>query len=493
MPDNITCSTIPIDIRTPGQYLEIDNSRASTGLLAMQRRMLYMGNKLASGTATAATLYRINSAAEAATLFGRGSVLYEMLVLARAANTTSDIWAMGLDDNAGGTAHSKTIHVTGEATKSGTLALYINGHKLTVGVTEGDSGHTIALAIADAISSWGDSPMRVHAGEGIGSVVPLMAHHKGAFTSDIDIRLNYYPDDKMPEGVTVVIQDDTAGAGNPDVWAALAAISLESYYTIVTPYNDASNVTLLETELNARWGGMDMRTGHVFFALKGTHAALTTYGSERNSPHSTVLGLKSAPSPTYHYAAVLAAVCELSGAIDPARPFQTLALPGILPPAEADRFTRLERDLLLRDGISTFTVDQGGNVLIERVVTTYQTNAYGIDDVSYLDLETKWTVDYIRFAFRARIAQRFPRHKLADNGTSFAPGQAVATPNIIRGELLDVARQLELGGLLEGFDQFKDQLLVVRSLSDRNRVNAVLPPNVVNQFRVFAASVQFIL
>jgi len=132
-------------------------------------------------------------------------------------------------------------------------------------------------------------------------------------------------------------------------------------------------------------------------------------------------------------------------------------------------------------------------VLIERVVTTYQVNAYGIDDVSYLDLETKWTVDYIRFAFRARIALRFPRHKLADNGTSFAPGQAVATPNVIRGELLDVARQLELAGLLEGFDQFKDQLLVVRSDADRNRVNAVLPPNVVNQFRVFAASVQFIL
>jgi phage tail sheath gpL-like len=74
-------------------------------------------------------------------------------------------------------------------------------------------------------------------------------------------------------------------------------------------------------------------------------------------------------------AAVLAAVCEFSGAIDPARPFQTLALPGVLPPAQADRFTRQERDLLLRDGISTFTVDQGGNVLIERVVTTYQTNA----------------------------------------------------------------------------------------------------------------------
>jgi phage tail sheath gpL-like len=190
---------------------------------------------------------------------------------------------------------------------------------------------------------------------------------------------------------------------------------------------------------------------------------------------------------------VLGAVCEASGSIDPARPFQTLVLPGLQPPALADRFTRQERDLLLRDGISTYTVDQGGNVLVERVITTYQTNAFAIDDVSYLDLETKWTVDYMRYAFRARIALRFPRHKLADNGTSFAPGQNVATPNVIRAELLDVARQLELAGILEGFGQFKDDLVVVRSTVDPGRVNCILPPNVVNQFRVFAASVQFIL
>ena len=58
---------------------------------------------------------------------------------------------------------------------------------------------------------------------------------------------------------------------------------------------------------------------------------------------------------------------------------------------------------------------------------------------------------------------------------------------------LGVARQLELAGVLEGFTQFKNDLIVQRSLVDRNRVNCILPPDVVNQFRVFAASVQFIL
>ncbi len=44
---------------------------------------------------------------------------------------------------------------------------------------------------------------------------------------------------------------------------------------------------------------------------------------------------------------------------------------------------------------------------------------------------------------------------------------------------------------MENFDQFKNDLIVVRSDADPNRVNAVIPPDVVNQFRVFAAAVQF--
>lgn len=490
MPDNITFTTLPVDIRTAGQYLEIDNSKALRGLPNQNRRMLFIGNKLAAGTAATGTLQRINSAAEAATLFGRGSVLHEMLRYARDANKTSDIWAIGLDDLGAGVAQVQTITVTVTTAQPGTIALYVNGQKLSVGVSAGDAVATIATAIAAAINAYLDGPVTAISAAG---VVTVTARHKGQFTADIDLRVNYYSDEKLPTGVSLAFNSVTAGTGNPDVATALAAISQEAFYDIVVPYNDTANIVKLETEFNNRWGGMDMRTGHVFYGFKGTQGQITTYGSARNSPHGSFIGIKNPPQAAYIWAAVLAAVAEFSGANDPARPFQTLPLPGLLPPAQADRFTRLERDLNLRDGCSTFTVDQGGNVLIERVVTTYQVNAYGLDDVSYLDLETKWTVDYMRFAFRAAIAFNFPRHKLADDGTNFAPGQAVATPNAIKSVLIATARQLEQVGLLENFEQFKKDLVVVRSQTDRNRVNAILPPDVVNQFRIFAGSVQFIL
>ena len=80
---------------------------------------------------------------------------------------------------------------------------------------------------------------------------------------------------------------------------------------------------------------------------------------------------------------------------DPARPRQTLALPGVLPPAPAERFTREERNLLLFDGISTLYADAGDVVRIERLITSYQESPTGEADISYLDIETVRTLAYL--------------------------------------------------------------------------------------------------
>lgn len=490
MPDNIIFNTIPTDILTPGQFVEIDNSKALRGLPSLTRRILVVGNKLPAGTAAPLTLYRVNSGDEGATLFGRGSVLHEMLRLARAANKTSDIWALGVDDLAAGVAATKTITVTGPALTAGTIALYINGQKLSVGVAAGDAAAAVATAIASVVGAYANGPVTAAAA---GAVVTLTARHKGAFTQGIGVLVNYYDDETLPAGLTLVMADGVAGTGNPDAADALAAISDEWFYTIISPWSDSANMAIFEAELDSRFGGMDMRTGHFFTGVAGTHAQLTTYGSARNNEHSTFIGVKNPPQAPYLWAAVHAAVVEFNGAIDPARPFQTLDLPGILPPRPKDRFRREERDLLLRDGCSTFTVSQDGIVQIERVVTTYQTNAWGIDDRSYLDVETVWTADYMRYSFRVAVARNFPRHKLADDGTDFDPAQPIATPSMIAGVIIATAKALEKAGLLENFEDFKKNLIVQRSTVDVNRVNAVISPDLVNQFRVFAGSIQFIL
>ena len=60
---------------------------------------------------------------------------------------------------------------------------------------------------------------------------------------------------------------------------------------------------------------------------------------------------------------------------------------------------------------------------IERAITTYQTNAFGDADVSYLDSETLHTLAYIIRNLKSVITSKYPRHKLANDGTKYGPGR----------------------------------------------------------------------
>ena len=281
------------------------------------------------------------------------------------------------------------------------------------------------------------------------------------------------------------------GSGAPDVAAALAAVDEQWFYTIISPYTDQNNLAKIEAGMNGRWGGMNMKTGHVFNALNGTHAELTTFGNKRNSAHGSGWGLKGCPTWAPVRATCFGLTCQYYGNQDPALPLKAVKVPGVRAPRLQDRFNYGERTLLVRDGISTTTVNAAGEVYLERVVTYYQQNALGLDDTSLSSLEAKWTVDYYRYQVRARIALRFPRHKLVNDGTNIGPGQKFVTPQMISDEITALERDLEEMGIVEDVDTSKKNRLVLCSKTDPDRVNAVLPPNLVNQFRTFAAVVQY--
>jgi phage tail sheath gpL-like len=480
---------IPVDIRTVGSHLEFDSSKAVSGLTAAPNKILLIGQRFATGAIAALTATRIVTRDQATQGFGRGSQLDRMARAAKLNDSETEMWAIALDDLVAGTAATGTITATSAATASGTLALMIAGQSVPVGLVTGDAVGAIATKIAAAINANIDLPVTAAA---VAAIVTLTARHKGTAANDIDVRLNYYEGETTPTGVVLTIAPMAAGAGNPDVTAIWAALGDgEQYQTIIIGFSDAATKTAAEAEMSSRWGPMRQVEGRAYFAERGTQGALAALGAARNSAHSSIIGANKSPTPPCEWAAAYGAVAGFALAIDPARPLQTLSLTGILPPANGDRFTRNERELLLRDGISTFTVDSGGIVRIERAITTYQTNAFGIDDLSYLDINTTATLAYLRYAVRARIAQKFPRHKLADDGIAFGIGQFVVTPKIIKAELVALFREMEEAGLVENLEQFKADLLVERDATDRNRINALIPPNLVNQLRVFAGLVEF--
>jgi phage tail sheath gpL-like len=486
----ISFNEIPANLRVPLCYIEFDNSNAVQGLAEAEYQLLVLGQMLPAGLADEAKPVRVLSADHAVSLFGRGSMLSAMFAAIKGADKWLETWAIPLADAAAGVAATGTVTLTGTATAAGVLNCYIAGQRVRAAVAAADTAAEAAAALGAAVNEAPDLPVTAVVAD---AVVTLTARHKGLCGNDIDVRMNYYTGETLPAGLTVAVAAMAGGEANPEIADAIDAMGDEWWNALVVPWTDGANMAALEAELLERWGPMSMQDSQAFAAVRGTHAEASTWSASRNSHLVSCMPTGPAPTPAYVWAAVYATIAAVALADDPARPLQTLALPGILAPAKETRWTKEERNLLLYDGLSSYVVDRDGTVRIERAVTTYQTNAYGLEDVSYLDVTTPATLSYIRYVTRVRITTKFPRHKLADDGTRFGPGQAIATPSIVRAELLALFRELEERGLVEGFEQFKAELIVERNADDPNRLDVLAPPNIVNQLRVFAEQIQFIL
>lgn len=497
---DISFKEVPTDLRTPLAFIEFDNSNAVSGTPAPRQRVLMFGQQSTAIDASAAnTPVRIYSESQAASQFGRGSMLHLMAKRFLELNRVAELWCIAQSDG-NGSAEAATITLSGTATESGVLVTYVGGVRLPVSVLAEDTGATIAASLADLINSNADLPVTATAtpdtggedGDNTRATVVLTAKFTGR-SSITDVRWNYYGQEITPGGIVAAVAYPKGNTGNPDIAASIAAMGELQYKFIVMPYLDEPNLNLLRTELQDRWGPVNQADGFAVTSFHGTLGDITAFGTSRNDHLITCMAVPPVPQQQYLWCSSVCAIAAASLSIDPARPLQTLTLPGLMPPAMSDRFTWAERNSLLFDGLSTFTVNDGGEAQIERLVTMYRTNKYGDSDPSYLDVNTIATLSYLRYSLRLRITQKFPRHKLADDGTNFAPGQAIVTPSIIKTELLALFQEWELAGLVEDFDTYKDELIVTRNSNDKNRLDVLCGPNLINQFRIFAAQIRFIL
>jgi phage tail sheath gpL-like len=483
----IAFNQIPSDIRVPGQYFEIDNSRAIGSLPAQAKKILVLGQRLSTGTIAALVPTLLLSGAQAEQAYGRGSMLSRMIYALKAANNYTEVWAIALDDDAAGVKATQPLTFTGPATAAGTVHLYLGGRRVRAAVAAADTATTVATTVAAAINAVTDLEVTATAALG---VVTVTYRHKGEAGNDFDIRLNYYTGEVLPAGLACTIAAGAAGTANPDISDALAAMGDEWFTHIVCPYTDAANLTTLETELDTRWGPLVMKEALGFAAAAGTTSAVSTLGSSRNSETVCLMDAGKSPTPPWIWAAVVAAVEAYEP--HPARPRITLQLPGLLPPAVQDRRSQAEQNILLHDGVSTHSVDTGGHVLIQQLITTYQTNAYGVEDTSYLFVTTMNTLAALRFSRRLWWATHHPRSLLARDSATYTPDLPVVTPQVaFHGAITQFHEWVAALLIEDDIEAFKAGYRAEISESDPNRLNEVLPPNLINGLHVVAGQIQF--
>lgn len=487
----ISFNNIPEKVNVPLFWAEMDNSQANTA--SGTQPSIIFGHPIADSSLPVAELVLVSSVSEIKQRYGAGSQLARMVAAYRAVDSAGPLWVISVPEPEGAYA-SGEIMLTGQVINAGVISLYIGKTRIQTVVSAEDDLATIAGNLADNINAKADLPVDALVDD---TAITLTAKNAGLCGNDIPLCVNYYGSaggERLPEGVMVTVTPMAGGEGAPDLTDALAILGDEEGDFIAFPYSDSASLDAIKLAMDdttGRWAPGRQTYGHVYSAMADSFASLQAFGTTRNDQHVTLSGFEP---DTQTCVDELAAMTAARNAIfirnDPARPTQTGELNSALPAPNGKRFNKTQQNQLLQSGIATCYA-QSGAMYIQRAITTYQLDSFGNADNSYLDSETLHTSAYVLRALESCVTSKYPRVKLADDGTRFGPGQAIVTPAVIRAEMCVQYQIMEDAGIVENFDLFSQYLVVERDKNDSNRVNVLFPPDYINQLRVFALVNQF--
>lgn len=434
MSGSITVPGYPTNNRVPGFYFALDNSRANTA--SYGRRVLIIA-QTTTGAALAGTARLSAGISDAQGLYGVGSQAAIMVAKYFALDPLGEVWVLPLADDAAAVAARGSFAIAGPASASGTLCLYVGDQLIPTLVTAGDTAATIAENVITAAQAVSGLPVSLAVDATTAGQINVTALNKGLCGNDIVLGVDLLGTaggQSLPTGVSVTLTQMSGGTQNPTTLAtALATLGDRVYDLFIHPYTDTASLTAFKTLFNntdGRWAPMNQLYGHGITAFRGTYGDATTFGLGQNDPHTTVMPVSDSPSSPMVWAAQVGALVAASIRVNPAIPVTGVALT-VMPPTDAGRFTLDQRNSLLHDGISTFTVDDSGTVNIERLVTTYQENAEGVPDDSYLDIETLMTAMICLQDMRIYLASMFAGFILVADGTKIPAGAKATTAQLI--------------------------------------------------------------
>ncbi|QNT79441.1 phage tail sheath subtilisin-like domain-containing protein [Entomobacter blattae] len=473
----------------PGFYFSLDNRNANTATIT--RRVLLIGQITSTAQATAGIVEQALAGSEANTRYGAGSQLAQMVLAYRNIDTFGEVWALPLADDAQATSATATITIENPASQEGVISLYIGDNLLSIRISRMDTTQTIAQAITTAVTANPTLPVSAIASN---NSVMLTAKNKGESLNALSLTLNLLGASNgqtTPPGLKLTLTPFTGGAVNPvsALEVALSQLGDKFFDLFIIPYTDTESLDALEQFLNdtsGRWSPMAELYGHVLTAFSGTYGQATTLGNSRNNQHETILATSDSPSEPWKWAAQAGAQIALSIRQNPALPITQLELT-VRPPTQ--QFPVSQRNSLLYDGISTFTVSDSGSVILERLVTTYTDNPAGLPDNSYRDIETLMTSVVCMQDLHTFLASQYGRFILVDDAAKIPAGVPATTAQLIKAAVVSRYRTQAQNLWVQNTDRFAANIRVENAGS--GTVKLFLPYQFANQLRIIAGTLQF--
>ena len=478
----IPFTQIPSALLVPGQYNEIDNSLA--GSAGEIKRALIIAYKSSAGTAEAGTPVRVLAEAKAAALFGHGSPAACMASAFLEINKIEECWVLPVEAPKAATPWVKKFSIHAASVQQGAVAITINGTKLdAAAISAGSDAVAVAAAILARINSDLTSPVLAEALGGsefaVKSVVP------GSQGNDNTVVIT-----SEAFGLTITEGSVTSGTQTANLKPLLKKLGSVRYNYIASDFNDADNISALAAELTDRYTALRQIGGRAFIALSGNIEAVLKQAQTVNNPHIVLVPRGENPQLPAEWSARWCAAASRILADDPAANTYDLAVPGLHSKLEIEFYTRQS---LLMAGVATFRTDATGDVLIERLVTTYTENTDGGRDTSYLDVQVTETVDAIRTSINATAKKRYKTWKLASTKENFGSGAKVMTVGIFRSFLCELYQEIFIkqNRWCQDFDGYKNSLLIEVRKGSKTWLEYSHQPNLIGQFLIGSGLTQF--
>lgn len=479
IPSGVIAPLLAFDVQSGGQF-------------SSENRAIILGHGLSAGALAAGAIALCGSVEQARYLAGRGSMLESMFIRLRRSAPVQEIWLGHVAEVT--TAEVRTITVGTVPAAGGQGVLSIAGEDVAVNIAAGASSSDAATVLAAAINGYFNPVTKISlpfTASASSAVVTITARHKGTYATGIDIYVPVLEGANAFKGI-LTFATTTAGAGTADVSTVLAAMGDDPFEVVVSAFGDDSNRKRLDDfhgNIAGRWSYLQQLYGHAFYPKRGTVSELTTSALAVDTWHTTMVPvLTGMARPDYEFvAAYVGAIASyLDGGSDGrvSANQSGLVLVDMLPPRDRDYWPDFAtRNSLLANGVSTWKVNNNGNVFIDKAITHQQTTN-GVPDSALRDIQAIYQITYSLKYCRASLAFEFSNKAIVDDNPSNL--DALVTPKDIRANLVNSIIKLATRGVLEASQQGIDMISVRRNPDNPNRVDMVLPMDRANPLDVFA-------
>jgi len=494
--------------------------------IAEEQKMLFIGQKTASGSATGDTLVQnIGNLNEQDALFGSDSMLAGMIRAAKQYNKSTPMDAVVLDDEGGSAAATGTFVIVGTATAAGSFTFNVGSrrnHSFVISVVISDTATTIGDTLEGVINADTKAPFTA---TNVGGVVTITAANAGLIANSFGLEV-IQPEGGIA-GMVVTTTAMTGGATDPSLSSVFALIENIRYQTVIFPETyllQAEAISLLNDRFNT---GTDLLLDGVGIAfVTDTFANFLSLTTANNSQSFCLFANELVSDPRYkgsnlfeinydsasQFGAVRALrltqgsdlselVIGTSGALDKRGGIHISTLPyhntpfKNLPLIDADReFSLTEVNFLTDAGWSVI----GNNIarteaIAAEIVTRYQTDAAGDPDLSFKFLNFVDQASTVRDVFHTELKETYRQFRLTEG--DLRPGFNITNEADIRGEILNIYNQLaDLVIVVAGTDAltlFKENLVITLDAVNGLVTISMLDP-VVTQLRKMVITMQLI-